>query len=300
MDDSLTKILLATDGSEDAALASRAAADLASKTGAEMHVVHAWHSVPSTRMEAYIRSHLEQEAKELLAAQVERLEEEAGRSVAGEHLEEGMAVDEILDVAGEVGPDLLIMGSRGHGLVKRLVMGSVSEGVVHHAPCPILILRGGEEGWPPERVIFGDDGSQTARKAGDLAARIGRLCGAKGLILHAYPELPEMDLEGRRSNARLVDDDLRRAERALQERAAELENSLGTHPKIQLAVGDAAASLLEATGEGMAAKTLIAVGSRGLGMVRRARLGSVSTKVLRAARGPVLIHPQPHEAGKSM
>jgi nucleotide-binding universal stress UspA family protein len=43
----LTKILLATDGSEDAALASKAAADLSAKTGAELHVVHAWH-LPAT------------------------------------------------------------------------------------------------------------------------------------------------------------------------------------------------------------------------------------------------------------
>jgi nucleotide-binding universal stress UspA family protein len=41
------KILLATDGSEDAALAARAAIELSGETGAELHVVHAWQSVPS-------------------------------------------------------------------------------------------------------------------------------------------------------------------------------------------------------------------------------------------------------------
>ena len=57
---------------------------------------------------------------------------------------------------------------------------------------------------------------------------------------------------------------------------------------MQIAVGDPAAAILrEADGE----KVLVAVGSRGLGPVKRMRLGSVSTKVLRAAEGPVLVYP---------
>jgi nucleotide-binding universal stress UspA family protein len=43
------KVLLATDGSKDAALAARAAVDVCEGTGAELHVVHAWHSVPTAR-----------------------------------------------------------------------------------------------------------------------------------------------------------------------------------------------------------------------------------------------------------
>ena len=52
------KILLAGEGSKDAALAARASVDVALKTGAELHVIHAWHSVPSTRFESYIRTKL--------------------------------------------------------------------------------------------------------------------------------------------------------------------------------------------------------------------------------------------------
>ena len=43
------KVLLSSDGSEDAALAARAAVDLVNKTESELHIVYAWHSVPSTR-----------------------------------------------------------------------------------------------------------------------------------------------------------------------------------------------------------------------------------------------------------
>jgi nucleotide-binding universal stress UspA family protein len=142
------KVLLATDGSGDAALAARAAVDLTTKTGSELHVVHAWYSVPSTRFDSFVRAQLQLEARELLDAQVAQVEKQ-GSKVACAYLREGSAVDEVLDLADEIGADLIVMGSRGRGPVKRLVMGSVSEGVVHHARRPVLVLRGGSDAWPP-------------------------------------------------------------------------------------------------------------------------------------------------------
>jgi nucleotide-binding universal stress UspA family protein len=56
-------------------------------------------------------------------------------------------------------------------------------------------------------------------------------------------------------------------------------------------VGDAAASLMEAAEADAPERTLLAVGSRDLGAIGRMRLGSVSTKVVHAAKGPVLVHP---------
>jgi len=287
------RTLLATDGSEDAVLAARAAIDLAIKTGSELHVAHAWQGVPSVRFESFVRAHLELQARGLLVEQTARAED-AGAKVGGTHLREGSAVDEVLDLAEEVGTDLIVMGSRGRGPVKRLVLGSVSEGVVHHARCPVLVLRGGSEVWPPKRVVIGDDGSEAARVAASLAADIGKLFAARGLILRAYPKLPEMDLEGRTMDARMVDDELRREERKLEERAARIRRDLGVQLRVRIGVGDPAAELLEAAEEENEGKrTLLAVGSRGLGPMDRARLGSVSTKVLRAAKGPVLVSPRP-------
>jgi len=291
------RILLATDGSEDAALAARAAVDLAIGAGAELHVAHAWQAVPTTRFEAFVRARLLAEARELLEAQVALLGE-AGADVAGAHLREGPAVDEMLDLAGEIGAELVVVGSRGRGPVKRLVLGSVSEGVVHHAHRPVLVLRGGgDEAWPPKRIVIGDDGSEAAQAAASLAAGIGGLFGAKGLVLRAYPELPEVDLEGRALNARMVDDELRQEERKLEERARRLEEYIGVRPRVRLDVGDPAATLIGAAEElHEGEQTLLAVGSRGLSPLGRARLGSVSTKVLRAAKGPVLICPNPRDS----
>jgi len=221
--------------------------------------------------------------------------EEAGGRVADAHLVEGRTADEILHLAGEIGAGLIVIGSRGLGTIGRIALGSVSEGIVHNADCPVLVLRGGEGAWPPERVIFGDDGSEAARAAGDLASVLCGRHGARGLVLHAYPQLPEVDVEGRESDPRMVDDELRQAEKALVDRAAELEDRLDSRPQVRLVVGEAAAYLLEAAEEQSPERTLLAVGSRGLGAIGRMRLGSVSTKVLHAAEGPVLIHPAPRE-----
>jgi nucleotide-binding universal stress UspA family protein len=77
-----TKILLATDGSEDAAVAARAAADLSSMTDSELHVVHAWRSLPqyaypSLVPERYHPPH-EEGARKILARQVEQVREAGG------------------------------------------------------------------------------------------------------------------------------------------------------------------------------------------------------------------------------
>ena len=288
----LTRILLATDGSEDAALAMRAAIEISEGTGAELHVVHAWRSMPSLHFEAFLRAEFRQEAHEVLDDQVERIEG-AGCSLAGAQLREGAPADEILGMSEELGASLVVMGSRGRGSVQRLLMGSVSEGVVHGASFPVLVMRGGEQAWPPRRVVIGDDGSEEAQGAGELATRIGKLFDAKAHLVRAYPRLPEVDAEEREFNARMVDDELRREEQALKSRAEHIEHASEVRPRIEIAIGDPAAVLLSAAREDAAERTLVAVGSRGISPVQRVRLGSVSTKVLHAAEGPILVYPHP-------
>lgn len=79
-------------------------------------------------------------------------------------------------------------------------------------------------------------------------------------------------------------------DKSLEKRAAELESILGHRPQVKVAVGDPAALIQEVTEE-VEEPTLVAIGSRGLGSIRRFTLGSTSTALLRAASGPVLIVP---------
>jgi nucleotide-binding universal stress UspA family protein len=293
-----TKILLATDGSKDANLAARAAIDLSKKGGSELHVVHVWHDVPTPHLHSFVRAQLKQEAQEVLDKQVEQIEH-AGGTVAGAHLREGRTIDEIFDLSEELEIGLLIVGSRGLGGAKRILLGSVSEGIVHHSRRPVLVMRGGQNAWPPVRIVIADDSSEDAKKAGELAAEIGRLFESKALLMRVYP----MHLEEARSvgdcEPQKVKEAFRQAETDLRERADRLEDILGRRPATAIKVSDdPAAAILEVTQE-EEEPTLIAVGSRGRGPIQRMRLGSVSTKVVRAAPGPVLVCPHPRSDPKS-
>ena len=296
-------ILLATDGSEDGALAARAAADLSDRARARLHVVHVWKglrpaTLPTAAIDPYPRAYeeWEREAGELLEEQTERLRS-AGSTVAGAHLRRGRPAEEIVALAEELDAGLVVLGSRGLGAVKRLVVGSVAEGVVSLAPCPVLVVRGGEGAWPPSRIVVGDDSSEVASEAGEVAVAMAGILGAGVSLVRAYPLLLDIS-----EAARLAEDAalplraaLRRHELYLEERARKLESELGHGLRIRVREGQAASVILEAAEEG-GAPTLIAVGRRGLGRINRLRLGSVSADVLRSATGPVLIVPAPDGA----
>ncbi len=135
------KLLLATDGSEDADLAARAAIELSNRTASELHVVHVWHDVPTPHFHSFVRAQLRQEAEGTLQRQLERIEQEGG-TVAEAHLREGRTIEEILDLSEELEVGLLIVGSRGLGGVRRILLGSVSEGIVHNTWLALNCCRG--------------------------------------------------------------------------------------------------------------------------------------------------------------
>ncbi len=80
------------------------------------------------------------EAAENLLAHYQRECEAAGRTVQT-RLVRGAPRETLCQVAAQEQPDILAMGSRGLGSVERLMLGSVSDYVVHHAPCPVLVVR---------------------------------------------------------------------------------------------------------------------------------------------------------------
>jgi nucleotide-binding universal stress UspA family protein len=146
------KILLATDGSKDAELALSTTVDLANSTGSELHVVTVALGYPdpvyqlheaSLRYETYEEAlgAIREEAQRVLDEQVQK-GREAGGTVAEAHLRIGERRDRaIVHLADDLGADLIVMGSRGLGGVRRALMGSVSDSVVRHAHCPVLVVR---------------------------------------------------------------------------------------------------------------------------------------------------------------
>jgi nucleotide-binding universal stress UspA family protein len=138
-----TKILLATDGSEDAELARTTAVDMATSTDSELHVVTVAPGYPSYDVRVpEIVEQLRKQAEKILDEQVEKIERDGGK-VAQKHLRiaERHRAQQIVRVAEEIGAGLIVMGSRGLGGVRRALMGSVSDSVVRHAHCPVLVVR---------------------------------------------------------------------------------------------------------------------------------------------------------------
>lgn len=143
------KILVCSDGSENAARAGKAAAELAWKFGAEVILLNVVNPAPllapySMAIEAAPNAGAIIEfAKEGQRAVLQKAAEPfAGEGIALKtRAEMGQTVDTILSVAEDEKTDLIVMGSRGLGGFQRLMLGSVSDGVLRHAQCPVLIVR---------------------------------------------------------------------------------------------------------------------------------------------------------------
>jgi nucleotide-binding universal stress UspA family protein len=283
-----TKILLATDGSEDAELAATTAVGLARNTASELHVVHTWRPVPSVHFDALIRQEMEREAQGILDEQVKKIEG-LGGSVAQARLSEGGASEEIVALAEEIGDGLIAMGSRGRGRIRRLLMGSVSDAVVRHAHCPVLVVR-----WKPvvfpAKILLATDGSGEAelasRTAADLAQRTGselHLVHVGSLVTHGAGSGVQVGpLPG------VHQDELDRQAEGLLEAEVERMKSSGIEvAEAHLRRGRADEEVIVLAEETGA--DLIVVGSKGLGGVRRALMGSVSDSVVRHAHCPVMV-----------
>jgi nucleotide-binding universal stress UspA family protein len=146
-----TKILVATDGSEEAAFAAKTAMDVAHRTNSELHVVHVrpplyfaagYNGVPYVGEEALQigQEELNRKAQTLLDAQVEQIKA-AGGTVTQAHLRIGKPDAEIVALSEEIGAGLIVMGSRGVGGLSRVLIGSVADSVVRHAQCPVWVMR---------------------------------------------------------------------------------------------------------------------------------------------------------------
>lgn len=86
---------------------------------------------------------IRQDAQDLLEEQVRRAEE-TGVVVAGKYLRVGRPDEEIIGLSDELDSHLIVMGDKGTGPLRRL-LGNVTDSVVRHANCPVLVVRSTKE-----------------------------------------------------------------------------------------------------------------------------------------------------------
>jgi nucleotide-binding universal stress UspA family protein len=139
-------ILLATDGSPTAHEAAEAAMKLASDSGRPLLVVTVFDVSSSTIGYGVVPALPDwtDVLKEHAAAVLDDVREAA--TARGLDVETallwGFPADEICRLAEERNAELIVIGSHGWGAMRRLLFGSVSDSVLHHAPCPVLVVRG--------------------------------------------------------------------------------------------------------------------------------------------------------------
>ena len=142
-------VLFATDGSPSAEEAQGKAIELARLLGAQLVVASVAHlAVPTVGYGGYGYSDIVAELTEAEHKRVQRLLADVADAADAEGVScstvalDGFAVDEICHKAAEYDAQLIVVGSHGWGAARRFFSGSVSTGLVHSAPCPVLVVRG--------------------------------------------------------------------------------------------------------------------------------------------------------------
>jgi nucleotide-binding universal stress UspA family protein len=136
------KVIWATDGSENADRAMSTAVDVATTDGAELHVVHIVEKLLSSRASGMDAFANEDQMKAKIRAQADAIARKSGLATTT-HISVGMTDrigNRIAEIADDTGADLIVVGTRGHGALGSLVLGGVTQRLLHVAHCPVLAV----------------------------------------------------------------------------------------------------------------------------------------------------------------
>lgn len=290
------KVLLATDGSDASSVAVQLVAGLAWQPGTTIRIITALDTVrlagPWATMTSYGLADLEASLLDELEAVL--VTAEAALTATGATLERqvllGRPSAAIVDQASEMGADLIVVGNRGQGPFRTMLLGSVSAEVVDHAPCPVLVARGATM----SRILLAHDGSVLARAAEDLVAGMPPLASLPVEVLSVVrTHEPSADTLAPSTMGRSMEvygsavEESRLHHEAVARGAAERLGHLGRAATWGVRAGDPARALVEeAEAKGI---DLIALGTHGRTGIDRLVMGSVARNVLTHAHCSVLI-----------
>ena len=284
-------ILAAYDGSDSSLRACEVAALLAKKYASKLVVAFAtspvdiYSSPLRTEYYAAVDSSAAKWVERALALCLKHGVEAKGAVL---HAQSSI-VRAIVDYAADNGCDLIVAGTRGLGGFRRMLVGSVSSGLVSHAPCPVLVVRQREpKNFAIRSVLAAADGSKGATRAAGIAASLAKALGANLTainIVHLSPfiyssidaPIDEMEEEAQREGERAVDE------------AVSIAKKYDVNAK-RVVITDSKPPVPAITD--YASKNdvdLIVLGTRGLGGFKKLVLGSVANGVLNYAHCSVLV-----------
>jgi nucleotide-binding universal stress UspA family protein len=278
-------VVVAYDGSPDSDRAVRWATRTARTTGHEVRVIVVAHegAVTSSRVPGWD----DDIVHELVAQATQRLKE-CDAPEAEVLVRRGAAAHVLIEAGDDA--SMLVLGSRGHGKVTGLLIGSVSQHVARYAPCPVAVVRTPHQ---PEarRVVVGVDGSGGSRNALELACRHASALDLPVTALHGFrPHGPlgstSQAYFAATAPAGLVGERIEAAERMLVESVVGLAEKF---PKVSIELEAIPVPAARALVDASMMADLVVVGSRGRGAFAGLLLGSVSQEVLHLAHCPVVV-----------
>ena len=306
--DHFRKIFAAIDFSPASNEALRQAHERATSTGAKLAVCHI---VPNELRSNLLFPHISRitalkvplEIKQIAKAASARVKEITGREEDAFELivDDGTPQALILNTAEEWLADLIIMGSHGQTSAADALLGTVTDSVIRHAHCPVLIVRPGERtGHIVAGTDFSDPSFPAIHAAADEAGRVtGDLTVVHSLdLVWSIAAYPAMAFGGAPFD--ISPEQIKELEGIAAKRLEESLKQLHVTGDTVVTTGPAGAALIDIASERKA--DLIVVGTIGRTGLRRALLGSVAETVARGAPCSVLIvrqHPDNKRKGKS-
>ena len=284
------RVLVASDGSLSATAATMTAKCFPWPAGTRAYGVVA--RAVGTNEEWYsLNSKLEQAVRSTAAITTQAL---AGRwSDVRVRVADGPPSAAIVRAAKRARADVIVMGWRGHGAVRRLLAGSVSRDVVRAAPCSVLVVRRAARNI--SHVVIGVDGSEQSARAVELAARLQPPEGGRISLLTAVPLmsdpshslLPHDIRKAAASGVARINRSRMAEARANLHRLARGPRAAGWQVDTAITNGAPLRSLLSAVTQ--AGSDLLIVGATGASQLSRLLLGSVAQGALDRSPVPVLI-----------
>lgn len=199
---------------------------------------------------------------------------------------EGEPHEVIIDTARGRNADLIVLGTYGRRGLNRLLMGSVTSGVIAGAPADVLVVKkpcsecSGEYG----SILVPFDGSEFSRKAMTRACRLSKVDNSEITALYVIPRYEEM-IDFFRTDS--IQKSLRREAERIISAAAGIASAEGVEIKEEIVDGVADEKIVESVKK--LSNDLIIMGSHGYSGVDRALLGSTAERVILNATCPVLV-----------
>jgi len=280
-----TKILCPIDFSEGSRHAMRVAARFATESNAPLELVHVWFVPPVTDagesiLAPEVVQQMNDDAQRGLDASVREATALGAKQVTSS-LMSGAPWQAIVDAAKAA--DLIVIGTHGRTGLSRILLGSVAEQVIRHAPCSVLAVRADTEAASFHHVLCAVDFSEASQTALEVAADIVAPSGSLTL-LHVI-ELP-IAYEAEIPLANYTGDLDKWSAQSLETWAAKLRGTRTVATRSRY--GRAGAETLAAVDEDPSID-LVVLGTHGRTGISRMLLGSVAEKIVRHARCPVLV-----------